>query len=197
MFASPGAYAAAAVKRACTRIHSEPAWIGYWIDFAYGERPSSNTNSVSPVLPSCGVSVRSQNVARIASPAATAAVVAVCSWTAHSWLDGSLIVKRIASVNGCPLTVMGEAVAAFALSPLILNAAIPAPPSRSTRGRPAMRAFAASWIGFGALSAVAAGVVATAAGGGATRLMQPAPGTANAQTRSKRSFEKERSMRGE
>ena len=34
------------------RIVMEPT------DFEYGERPSSNTNSVSPTLPSCGVSVR-------------------------------------------------------------------------------------------------------------------------------------------
>ena len=104
MFASPAAYALSALKRTCTRVQSGPAWIGYWIDFEYGERPSSNTNSVSPTLPSCGVSVRNQNVARIASPIATGAVVGVCSCTAHSWLDASLTVKRIASVNGCPVT---------------------------------------------------------------------------------------------
>src|SRR4051812_33838845 len=194
MLASPGVYAATAVKRACTRIQSAPAWIGYWIDFVYGARPSSNTNSVSPTLPSCGVSVRSQNVTRIASPAATGAVVGACSCTAHSWLDASLTAKRIASVNGCPVTVMGVAVAAFALSPEILNAAIPAPPSRSTRGTPAMRAFAASWNGFGWLAAadaaaaggapVAAGA-RTGAGGGATGLMQLPPAATHASSKEK------------
>ena len=135
------------MKRTCTRVHSGPAWIGYWTDFEYGGRPSSNTNSVSPTPPSCGVSVRNQNVARIASPAATGAVVGVCSCTAHSWLDASFTVKRIASVNGWPVTGIGFASAAFALSPLILNAAMPAPPSRSARGTLAMRALAASCTG--------------------------------------------------
>src|SRR3954469_3354720 len=115
MFASPGVYAATAVKRACTRIQSAPAWIGYWIDFVYGARPSSNTNSVSPTLPSWGVSARSQNVARMASPAATGALIGVWICTAHSWLDGSLTVKRAASVNGWPVTVIGFDSAALAL----------------------------------------------------------------------------------
>jgi hypothetical protein len=52
-------------------------------------------------------------------------------------------------VNGCPVTGIIFASAALLLSPWILNAAIPAPPSRSTRGIPAMRAFAASWTGLG------------------------------------------------
>src|SRR5262245_4182857 len=188
MFASPIAYAATALKRACTRTQSAPAWTGYWIDFVYGDRPSSNTSSVSPTLPSCGVSVRNQNVARIASPAATGAVIGVCNCTAHSWLDASLTEKRIASLNGCPVTVIGDASAALALSPMILNAPIPAPPSRSTRARPATRAFAASWIGLGALTSVgaapaagaAAGALPTGAGGGAVRLMQPGAVIANA-----------------
>ena len=68
-------------------------------------------------------------------PARPARWSGVCSCTAHSWLDASLTVKRIASVNGCPVTGIGFASAALALSPVILNAAIPAPPSRSTRGR--------------------------------------------------------------
>src|SRR5689334_1988691 len=128
----------------------------------------------------------------MASPAATGAVIGVWICTAHSWLDGSFTVKRIASVNGCPATVIGFASAALALSPMILNAAMPAPPSRSTRGRPAMRAFAASWTGLDALTSAgagpgvaAAGALPTAAGGGAVRLMQPAPIVANARNRNR------------
>ncbi len=113
-----------------------------------------------------------------------------------------LLSKRIASVKGCPVTVMGDALADLALSPEILNAAIPAPPSRSTRGRLAMRAFAASCTGFGWLSAGAAAAAVvpvagapTAAGGGAVRLMQPAPPAAH--TRSKQVSRRHRSMRAE
>ena len=102
--------------------------------------------------------------------------------------------KRIASANGCPVTVIVFPSAALALSPMILKAAIPAPPSRSTRGRLAMRALAASCTGLGWLSAVGVGAVAaplvalpTAAGGGAVRLMHAAA-AAVTHTRSKESL---------
>ena len=66
------------------------------------------------------------------------AAFSATSCTAHSWPEPSLIVARIASVNGCPVTATG-ATSTFCTSPSSLNAATPAPPSRSTRGRPAMR----------------------------------------------------------
>src|SRR4051812_29786529 len=132
----------------------------------------------------------------MASPCATGAAVGACSCTAHSWLDASFTAKRIASGKGCPVTGIAFASAALALSPMILNAPIPAPPSRSTRGRFAMRAFAASCTGFGwlsaagAVAAAAAAVVGvpTATGGGAVRLMQPATPAARAASKQSRSM---------
>jgi hypothetical protein len=83
-----------------------------------------------------------------------------------------LTLARMASLNGCPSTVIGVS-STFFSSPPRWKAPAPAGPSRSTRGRPATRSSAASVAGEGATAAGAP------PGGGAVRTMHAPTTSAN------------------